>query len=118
MQKSQEFVDWPDPMYPCIIVNIGSGVPGSKSNTIFIVLCYNLCILKRQKAYHVFVIQYHLQKEYTLIVLCSISMWNQVSVLRVDKGACAELSEEGRHCRYVLGAPCHAFLEIRAWGLI
>ena len=35
MQKSQEFVDWPDPMYPCIIVNIGSGVPGSKSNTIF-----------------------------------------------------------------------------------
>ena len=25
-KKCQEFVDWPDPMYPCIIVNIGSGV--------------------------------------------------------------------------------------------
>ncbi|CAE7587111.1 PANK2 [Symbiodinium natans] len=23
---TKEFVDWPDPMYPCIIVNIGSGV--------------------------------------------------------------------------------------------
>ena len=22
---TQEFVDWPDPMYPCIVVNIGSG---------------------------------------------------------------------------------------------
>lgn len=23
---TQEFVDWPDPLYPCIVVNIGSGV--------------------------------------------------------------------------------------------
>ena len=22
---TQEFVDWPEPMYPCIVVNIGSG---------------------------------------------------------------------------------------------